>query len=108
MSYFKHHVFFCCNQRAAGEDCCNNHQASALQMYAKERTGELGLKGMGSVRINKAGCLGRCDDGPVMVVYPDNVWYTFIDKEDVDEIIDEHLTHGRIVERLRLPDGGNA
>jgi (2Fe-2S) ferredoxin len=43
-----------------------------------------------------------------MVVYPDNVWYTYVDKEDIDEIIDQHLVHGRIVERLRLPDGGDA
>ena len=104
MSYFKHHVFFCCNQRAAGEMCCNNHQASELQTYAKERTAALGLKGKGSVRVNKAGCLGRCDEGPVLVVYPDNVWYTFVDKEDIDDIIDNHLVHGRIVERLRLPE----
>ena len=56
------------------------------------------------MRINKAGCLGRCDDGPVLVVYPDNVWYTFVDEEDIDDIIDNHLVHGRIVERLRLPE----
>lgn len=104
MSYFKHHVFFCCNQRQNGDSCCNDHGASALQTYAKERTAELGLKGKGSVRINKAGCLGRCDDGPVLVVYPDNVWYTFVDKDDIDEIIDSHLAQGRIVERLRLPE----
>lgn len=105
MSYYTHHVFFCCNQRAAGESCCNNLGASTLQTYAKDRTAALGLRGAGSVRINKAGCLGRCDEGPVMVVYPDNVWYTYLDQDDVDEIIDQHLIHGRIVERLRLPDG---
>ena len=104
MSYFKHHVFFCCNQRAAGESCCNDHKAGELQTYAKERTAALGLKGKGSVRVNKAGCLGRCDDGPVIVVYPDNVWYTYVDKEDIDEIIDSHLVHDRIVDRLRLPE----
>ena len=44
------------------------------------------------------------EPGPVLVVYPDNVWYTFVDKEDIDDIIDNHLVHGRIVERLRLPE----
>jgi (2Fe-2S) ferredoxin len=73
---------------AEGETCCNDHKASELQTYAKDRIAALGLKGKGSVRINKAGCLGRCDDGPVLVVYPDNVWYTYVDKEDIDEIID--------------------
>jgi (2Fe-2S) ferredoxin len=104
MSYFKHHVFFCCNQRQPGETCCNNHKASAMQTYAKDRIGALGLKGRGKVRINKAGCLDRCDEGPVLVVYPDNVWYTYLDKEDIDEIIDEHIVHGRVVARLQLPD----
>lgn len=103
MSYFKHHVFFCTNQRAEGETCCNNHSASAMQTYAKERIAALGLKGKGKIRINKAGCLDRCDEGPVLVVYPDNVWYTYVDQEDIDEIIDRHLARGEIVTRLRLP-----
>ena len=102
MSYFKHHVFFCCNQRPEGEGCCAAHGAIELQTYAKDRIAALGLKGKGKVRINKAGCLGRCDEGPVLVVYPDNVWYTFVDKADVDEIIAEHLQKGRIVERLKI------
>ena len=71
MSYFKHHVFFCTNQRAEGESCCNNHNATEMQTYAKDRIGKLGLKGKGNIRINKAGCLDRCDEGPVLVVYPD-------------------------------------
>ena len=104
MSYFKHHVFFCCNQRQPGDTCCNNNKASDLQAYAKDRVGALGLKGKGQVRINKAGCLDRCDEGPVLVVYPDNIWYTYVDNEDIDEIIQEHLINGRPVERLRLQD----
>ena len=102
MSHFKHHVFFCCNQRESGESCCNAHGASELQTYAKGRIGQLKMKGRGKVRINKAGCLDRCDQGPVMVVYPEAVWYTYIDKEDVEEIIQEHLVHGRVVERLKI------
>ena len=102
MSYFKHHVFFCCNQRDEGESCCNNLGATAAQTYAKDRIAQLGLKGKGNIRINKAGCLDRCDDGPVLVVYPDETWYTYVDSEDIEEIIQEHLTHGRVVERLKI------
>lgn len=102
MSYFKHHVFFCCNQRPDGEGCCNNLGATEAQTYAKERIGELKLKGKGNIRINKAGCMDRCDDGPVIVVYPEEVWYSYVDKEDIEEIIQEHLIHGRIVERLKI------
>jgi len=102
MSYFKHHVFFCCNQRADGESCCNNLGASAMQAHAKDRIGALGLKGAGGVRINKAGCLGRCDEGPVLVVYPEETWYTYLDQSDIDEIIDRHLVNGEVVERLKI------
>jgi len=52
--------------------------------------------------INQAGCLDRCEDGPCVVVYPDAVWYTYVDRSDIDEIIEEHLKHGRVVERLRM------
>ena len=102
MSHFRHHVFFCCNQRGEGETCGNNAGATAAQMYAKDRVGELRLKGAGKVRINKAGCMDRCDSGPVLVVYPDAVWYSYVDNEDIEEIIQEHLVHGRVVERLRI------
>jgi (2Fe-2S) ferredoxin len=102
MSYYQHHVFFCCNQRDNGTPCCQDHGASELRDYAKKKVKELGLAGEGKVRINQAGCLDRCPDGPVMVVYPEEVWYTFVDKSDIDEIISEHLQNGRPVDRLRI------
>jgi (2Fe-2S) ferredoxin len=102
MSYYKHHVFFCCNQRDKGEACCNNHGAQDIRDYAKERIKALGLAGAGKVRVNMAGCLDRCEEGPVMVVYPEEVWYTYVDREDIDEIVSEHLQHGRVVERLKI------
>ncbi|GAB4061691.1 NAD(P)H-dependent oxidoreductase subunit E [Uliginosibacterium sediminicola] len=101
-SYFKHHVFFCCNQRPAPDQSCAALGANELQAYAKQRINALGLNGKGSIRINKAGCLGRCDEGPVLVVYPEGVWYRFVDESDIDEIISEHLQNGRPVERLKL------
>ena len=102
MSYYRYHVFFCTNQREDGSDCCQRFDARALRDYAKQRSKELGLAGEGGVRINTAGCLDRCAEGPVMVVYPEATWYTYLDRADLDEIIDEHLLHGRIVERLRI------
>ncbi len=102
MSHFKHHLFFCCNQREPGANCCNNHGAQDLRDYAKKKVKALELAGEGKVRINQAGCLDRCDKGPVLVVYPEAVWYTFIDREDIDEIVTEHLQHGRVVERLKI------
>jgi (2Fe-2S) ferredoxin len=102
MSHFRHHVFFCTNQRDAGEACCNTHAAQEMRDYCKQRVKALGDAMPGKVRINSAGCLDRCDQGPVIVIYPEAVWYTYVDREDIDEIIDAHLVGGRVVERLLI------
>ncbi|MCX7163607.1 MAG: (2Fe-2S) ferredoxin domain-containing protein [Rhodocyclales bacterium] len=102
MSHFKHHVFFCTNQRDADQPCCDNHGAGDMRAYAKDRVKALGDTLPGKVRINAAGCLDRCGEGPVLVIYPEAVWYTYVDQEDIDEIIDQHLLQGRVVERLKV------
>ncbi len=101
-SYYRYHVFFCVNRREDGSACCADHDAQAMRDYAKQRVKALGLDGKGGIRVNSAGCLDRCEEGPVIVVYPQGVWYTYVDREDVDEIIDEHLVKGRVVERLKI------
>ena len=102
MSYYRYHVFFCVNRREDGRTCCANHHSQEIRDYAKARIKSLGLDGKGGVRINTAGCLDRCEEGPVVVIYPEGTWYTYVDKEDIDELIDQHLQHGQIVERLKL------
>ena len=104
MSYFQHHLFFCTNQREDGSQCCENFNAKAMRDYAKQRSKALGLVASGKVRVNTAGCLNRCDQGPVVVVYPDAVWYNYIDEEDIDEIIEQHLVNDTVVERLKIKD----
>jgi (2Fe-2S) ferredoxin len=69
----------------------------------KKRAKEMNIHGRGNCRINTAGCLDRCEQGPVMVVYPEEVWYTWVDEEDLEEILDSHLANGQPVERLMLP-----
>jgi (2Fe-2S) ferredoxin len=100
--YYERHVFFCCNQRDGGRVCCNDKGASAMREYAKARVKALGLAGPGKVRVNQAGCLDRCEEGPVLVVYPEATWYTYVDTSDIDEIIDSHLVGGKPVERLKI------
>jgi len=103
LSYYTHHVFFCCNQRKNGEACCADHDAQEMRDYAKSKVKSLELAGKGKVRVNQAGCLDRCAEGPVIVVYPEEIWYTYVDKDDIDEIVRSHLQLGLPVERLLLP-----
>ncbi len=103
MAYFRYHLFFCTNRREDGSQCCAQTGAEEMRAYLKARTKELGIAGPGGVRVNTAGCLDRCAEGPVLVVYPEGTWYTYVDREDMDEILREHLQGGRVVERLTLP-----
>ena len=102
-SYFEKHIFFCLNQRDNGQSCCADHDAQAAFEHCKIAVKNAGLSGAGMVRVNKAGCLDRCAAGPVAVVYPEAVWYSYVDKADIDEIIESHLKNGQVVERLLVP-----
>mgnify|MGYP001037991673 CR=1 FL=1 len=103
MSYYKRHVCFCLNERSNGENCCAQHGAQAAFEHCAKSAKSAGLLGEGGVRINKAGCLNRCAGAPVIVFYPDETWYTYVDTSDIDEIIESHLKNGKVVERLLLP-----
>lgn len=103
MHYFSKHIFFCVNQREDGRACCNDKGAQIMRDYVKDKVKALGLSSEAQrIRINSAGCMDRCDEGPVLVVYPEGIWYTYVDERDLDEIIEEHLRNGRVVERLRI------
>lgn len=102
--YFRVHVFACTNTRPDNHKrgSCARRGGAKLRDYMKVRAKELGLDG---VRINSAGCLDRCELGPVMVLYPEGVWYAPKTREDVDEILRVHVQGGGRVARLMLqPD----
>lgn len=102
-SYYQRHIFFCLNQREGGDACCSQHQAQAAFDRCKSQAKSQGLLGAGKVRVNKAGCLDRCAGGPIAVVYPEAVWYTYVDLDDIDEIVQSHLRDGVVVQRLLTP-----
>ncbi len=102
-SYYERHIFFCLNERKPGEDSCSKHDAQAGFDHCKRAVKAAGLSGPGQVRVNKAGCLDRCAGGPVAVVYPEAVWYSFVDTRDIDEIVESHLKNGQVVTRLLTP-----
>jgi (2Fe-2S) ferredoxin len=103
-SYYQRHIFFCLNQRDNGEACCAQRDAQAAFDRCKALVKAAGLAGPGQVRVNKAGCLDRCAAGPVAVVYPEAVWYSFVDTSDIDEIVESHLKNGQVVQRLLTPE----
>ena len=105
MSYYRHHVFFCTNRRPAGARVsCGTKNAEQARDHAKQRIKELQLSAPGAVRINNAGCMERCEEGPCIAIYPQAVWYSYQNERDIDEIVDRHIMGGEIVERLRLKD----
>ena len=99
--HFRLHVFCCTNRRPDGHvrGSCAARGSEDLRDYMKARAKELGLAG---VRINTAGCLDRCEQGPVVVIYPEGVWYKISTRADVDEVLESHLVRGGRAERLRL------
>ena len=95
---YQYHLFFCTHERDDGRAYCQQHQAQSLRNYAKQRVHELKLN---KVRVNNAGCLNRCSLGPMLVIYPEGIWYQYHDKADIDDIIESHLLNGKIVTRLQ-------
>ena len=104
MPAFERHVFVCCNARPEGalRPSCTQDGKSNLLAELKKLVKAAGLDGR--VRINKSGCLDQCEHGPVVVVYPEAVWYGNVAPADAAEIVAEHLAAGRPVERLRVAD----
>ncbi len=104
MSSYDLHFFFCCNRRPdeGGNRSCAASGSEALYRYAKDRLKQMILPDEKCIRINSCGCLGRCDDGPSLVIYPEGIWYTYRDEEDIDEILELHLMCGKHVERLLI------
>lgn len=98
MEPFRIHLFVCTQQKPEGVTSCVASGSFAV-LYGLDR--ELQAHGMdGEVQLTTSGCMGLCDEGPVMVVYPEGVWYRRVQKSDVPEIITSHLEGGKAVERL--------
>ncbi|MEE9195990.1 MAG: (2Fe-2S) ferredoxin domain-containing protein [Alphaproteobacteria bacterium] len=95
------HIFCCNNEREPGHPrgCCAEKGSLELQTHFRARAKELGVQ---NIRVNKSGCLDRCELGPNMVIYPEGVWYSYHTTEDIDEILQTHVIGGGRVERLML------
>lgn len=102
MNKFKKHIFICENKRPDGHPrgCCADEGSVELRQEFKAILKKRGLDE--KIRANAAGCLDACEHGAVVVVYPEQIWYGNVKKEDVNEIIESHLINEKPVERLRI------
>ncbi len=100
--YYEAHLFVCCNRRPEGHPrgSCAASGSEKLRDYMKARAKELGLP---HLRVNLAGCLDRCEQGPCLVIYPEGIWYRIASRQDVDAVLLEHVRDGSRVNRLLLP-----
>jgi len=96
----RQHIFVCSSSRPNGQQkgFCHSKEGVGIMMKFLEEIEERDLGG--EVFINNTGCFGICEKGPIVVVYPDNVWYGSVTVDDVPEILTEHIEGGKIVDRL--------
>ena len=106
MPKFERHIFICTNERKADDprSCCTARGSEAIREFFKSEVKRLGLKN--TVRANAAGCLDHCEFGPVVVVYPEAIWYRVPTLEDAREILERHIVGGEVVERLAIYQTG--
>jgi (2Fe-2S) ferredoxin len=97
--FYEKHIFVCTNQKPDGKKCCANTEVA---QYLKDKLQALGAFGAGKCRVSTSGCLGRCQKGPCVLVYPEGIWYRIANFADADKIVHQHLQMGQPVKKLQL------
>jgi (2Fe-2S) ferredoxin len=98
---FDIHIFVCTNQRS-GHDRLSCGEVHGLGLVAEFKKQLKDLNVNLKIRANKSGCLGICDFGPTVAIYPEGTFYVGVKKDDVKEIIESHIINKKPVERLLL------
>ena len=96
MPVYERHVFVC----TRGE-WCPSVDGDGLGVHAALKAGVRAAGMADRVRVNHSGCFSQCGNGPMLVVYPEGVWYAAVTPADVGEIIESHLVRDEPVTRLR-------
>ena len=103
MRKLSHHIFVCASFRATGEakGACHKKGSSDFLPYIENELVDRGLEG---VMVSSTSCMKACDHGPIMIIYPDNLWYGGVENEDIiDEILDA-MEDGEVAEAYLLTD----
>lgn len=104
MKRYDKHIFVCENKRPEGHPrgCCSDKGSLEIREKFKSRIKELGLNS--TVRANASGCLDACEFGVSVVIYPEQIWYGGVTKNDIEEIIQSHILKNIPVKRLMIKD----
>ena len=100
----KHHIFVCINERPEGHpkgSCMSQNPLPLLDVFRNKIEAE---DLWGSIKLTRSMCMGPCHKGPVVVVYPEGVWYGNVKPEDAEAIFETHIKGGTVLEHLRIPD----
>jgi (2Fe-2S) ferredoxin len=90
MGFYEKHIFVCENQRAPGERVsCGNQGSGEILKLLKQKAAKAGINY--SFRVQRAGCLDRCELGPIQVSYPEGIWFQMKTEEDVDTVVEYYL-----------------
>ena len=96
MHMVRAHILVC-----GGTGCTSSHSQQIIEALEAQ----LAENGLASeIKVIKTGCFGLCERGPIMIVYPEGVFYSRVTADDVPEIVEEHILKGRIVKRLLYQD----
>lgn len=99
--FYNKHIFFCTNQKKNGNGCGNISNEEDFY-FARTYLRSMDASNQLRIGVSKAECLGRCANAPICVIYPEGIWYTYVDQQDIQDIIKYHLLNNEIVDRLRV------
>ena len=99
MSKFRQHFFVCTNARPPfAKPSCGPQNSNQILVLLQEEIEKRGL--LNEVKVTGCDCLGPCEEGPIMVVYPEGTWYKKVTADDVSEIVETHILQNIPVSRL--------
>ncbi|MGB9512329.1 MAG: (2Fe-2S) ferredoxin domain-containing protein, partial [Candidatus Acidiferrum sp.] len=98
MEPFRHHIFVCTQEKPEPVTSCPANGSWGVVRALENEVISQSLDN--DVQISTCGCLGLCDEGPIVIVYPEGVWYRKVTEADMAEIVGSHLRDGKVVERL--------